>query len=283
MTLDIVVLNPDHPDRPVDWRWKRCLAESEGKISRLDDAYVRRGRAFYDHVTRYGSDISSDEALYTVDPPVYLAWSMYSAPASPKRYELEARILAQENFDDVSKKMAISKEAIIYYEALFFNVHDRIGSPSYIIHNAIGNIYDMDVIDEYSIWKLYGYWCGPEVVDIFVYKRPPRELFGDNDDPDSHRLLRAQIQLRVYTLLQQTKLRGVDDLEFALNSYIKLQQLSRDQDLGRSQAKFLEQINEIMRGITWRPDEIENPDVLERDIDALDNYVAEGELPALPG
>ena len=278
MSKDRVKLRADHPDRPVDWRWRLAIDIAEtGVMPPTVDAFTKGARFFYERMQQLDLETHADE-LYDLNPGIYVAWSIFSA-GSPKRHEIEARILAQEDFDSVARKTAIPRDTLVYYEALFFNVLDRIDAPSYVIHNAVGNIYDADVIDEYSMWKLYGYWCGPPVVDLMVYKQPPRSLFDADSDEEADKLLRAQIQIRVYTLFQQTKLRGTDDLEFALNSYIKLQQLAKDTEGSRVNKRIMDQIYDLLKGINWRPDESDNIDTVEADMEALADYMSNEPLP----
>jgi hypothetical protein len=121
-------------------------------------------------------------------PALYEAYSIYTANEDPTetRWELEARLLANETFDSISTKMGIDSDTIRWYEKVFFDVLDRLSSPSLIIHTIIGRAVQAGLAErEYDcLWKLFGYSLGPSVLDALVYKfNNPRHT----DSPDQLR------------------------------------------------------------------------------------------------
>ena len=108
-------------------------------------------------------------------PGMFTAHSLYHGGPDPVRFEVDARILAKEPFDSIAKKCHLSVPAITAYEALFFNVLDRLEATSYIAHTVIGpklheglTPSDIDVL-----WKFYGYHGGSLVLDRLNYGAGP--------------------------------------------------------------------------------------------------------------
>jgi hypothetical protein len=122
---------------------------------------------------------SADHALVMERyPAIYEAWAFYTADDREMRNELEARILAREPFDIIAGKLATTSDVVAAYEKYFFNVTDRLDSPSYITHCVLGRALQASPAERTPdfLWKLFGYWQGPAMVDAWVYRfnRPSR-------------------------------------------------------------------------------------------------------------
>ena len=55
--------------------------------------------------------------------------------------EIEARLLAQQPYKMIAERTCYSEDALRLYESWFFNIHDRLTSPSYITHTIFGKAY----------------------------------------------------------------------------------------------------------------------------------------------
>lgn len=191
--MSILVNRPDNKRRPVDWRWQRAceLVEGARLVRGRDDEVVRFACKFRRLMERCNDD---NDRLAALDayPAMYEAYSLYDASEDPTehRWELEARILAKEAFDAISFKMGIDVEAINIYERMFFDVIDRLSSPSLITHTVIGKAVQAGLAErEYDcLWKLFGYWEGPLVLDALVYK------FNNTRHTEEHDELRSAMQ-----------------------------------------------------------------------------------------
>jgi hypothetical protein len=97
--------------------------------------------------------------------------------------QVQARLLARQTCDEIQGATKVSAAAIESYEALFFNVTDRLDAPDWICGNAIG-WWRFDPLrgrDRPTIFRAYSYFGGPLVLNaIQAY------LLGDqhNHAPD---------------------------------------------------------------------------------------------------
>lgn len=170
----------DHPYRPVHWRWERARILKElgrrapGKDK--DDKWVRAAAAF-----RKAKDECRDEIevyqLMERYPELAMAYELWdeekvNADGRPNsmRYEIEARMLARESYETISKKSGLPVTTLKWYERLFFNVFDRLHNKMYIFHQAIGDSIQRGMTDrDYAVlWKLYGYVRGPHMLDFLI-------------------------------------------------------------------------------------------------------------------
>lgn len=194
----------DHPYRPVNWRWERARILKElGKSAPgrdKDDSWTKAAASF-----RKAKDACRNEVeiyqLMEQYPELSMAYELWdeervNAEGRPNamRYEIEARILARESYETISKKSGLSVSTLKWYERLFFNVQDRINNRMYIFHQAIGDAIQRGMTDrDYAIlWKLYAYVRGPHMLDFLVttFNDWARPIAGQVESSllDDHRL-----------------------------------------------------------------------------------------------
>ena len=89
----------------------------------------------------------------------------------PVRYEIEARLLANEDVCTVAESTQIDAEVIEAYEKLFFNVCDKLNSSTYILHVAIGDAVQRGMTDRdyHILWKLYAFVRGSKMLEFLMY------------------------------------------------------------------------------------------------------------------
>ena len=73
------------------------------------------------------------------------------------RHELEARILTGAPYSEIAKAMCVTPGVIEAYEALFYNVLDRLDSSAYIAHQAIGPGLHGGKGSLEACWKIIGW------------------------------------------------------------------------------------------------------------------------------
>ena len=99
----------------------------------------------------------------------------YSADAEPRQF-LEARLLTTESLDLIAKRMGTSTKAIEYYEALFFNVRDRLDCDDWIRSVIRGNVQKAEghagsgrpSQQRGYVLRLFAYYGGPLVLDAVI-------------------------------------------------------------------------------------------------------------------
>lgn len=183
--MDALVLHRSHPYRPPDWRWQRATNIKEGK-SKLhktrDDKMILEATKFQTALSKCRDDEARFK-LFDEMRDIYLAYELrdekreledtYSAGRShPCRYEIEARLLAAESYESIASKVFATTAAIELFAALFFDVADRLTSSSYVINTVLGPQVHRGLTEKnYDIiWKLFGYWWGPQAIDSLITK-----------------------------------------------------------------------------------------------------------------
>jgi hypothetical protein len=200
----LLTCKQDHPYRPTHWRWERSrLLLAHGKATpgrKQDDEWIRKAS----QLRRALGKAKDDLTVYTVlekAGDMGLAYQLLdeevptpgTAPKSgsalrvdnPGRHELEARILTGIPFSETPRAMHVTEVAIEAYEALFFNVSDRLASAAYIAHQAIGPGLRGGKGSQEACWKIVGWSTQSQpVLDEIITgcrRRPPAATTGQDD------------------------------------------------------------------------------------------------------
>jgi hypothetical protein len=127
------------------------------------------------------------------------------------RWEVEARLLAGEGFDQVAEKCGLRASAVEAYHALFFDVRGslRLRSTDYIATVVIGprRLSGLTAADVDILLKLFGYGGGPLVLDgVIRYFRCPLPIPDrwNGLDADALAELRSQLLLKASILALTT-------------------------------------------------------------------------------
>lgn len=152
-------------DRAPDWKWQRVKgivdgtqAESTSLLDTPDgSSWIHRALEFYNSYT-CDSDPLSNTELMTVYGDIYQAYRIYIDEDSLFRWELEASVLANVESAEIAVAVGSSESVIVAYEALFFDVRERLDRPAYIRNYVIGkDVQAIDYKDYDKLWKHYAY------------------------------------------------------------------------------------------------------------------------------
>ena len=193
MSIELSWMNPF---RPADWRWRAAvnLVSSSGRLTRNhnDPEFSRAVR--YLRLQRKPLPLSSAEALLAKDPGLY--WALHIKSASTPDYvvmrdELQARILANDQYDRICRRIPVSQNTVETYESMFFDVRRRLRQTSFILHHIIGpHVHKGGLMakDYRAIWMIFGFYTGPYVLDMLV------DTFNSTLRPDSPDALPAFVR-----------------------------------------------------------------------------------------
>ncbi len=167
----LVRLGPDCPTRPVDWRWLKAGLMLELGLRwsrRRDDEATRMARQYRAALQRCHDD-AGRERLDAKMPGVAGAYAIHTGPP-PRRWAVEARLLAGEPLATIARKEAATREAVDLYQCLFFNISDRLANRGYLAHEAIGPtaIRGLGAGDAGAFLKLIAYHGGPSALDAAI-------------------------------------------------------------------------------------------------------------------
>ncbi len=154
-----------HPQRSVDWRWrraKRLVRDDRWPVAGADDDWTID--AF-----RYASARRCRTGIYRFSRRMIDLHEAYKLSKSdgPLRWEVEARILAQEDIAVVADKTGIAADTISAYAAVHFHVWPKINARHYI-HGVIGSRRPWSPTRVRDLWCYLGYTGGPAVLDAII-------------------------------------------------------------------------------------------------------------------
>ena len=174
--------------RPPDWRWQ--YSQRLASRHRLERNLLTRDPVLLAAVMyhRLLNDCHTGEQrrrLGDLFPEMERALAVHETHDYPLRWEIEARVLARQDDHAVGLACGVDAAVVATYERLFFQVRDRLDSPGWIVHKAIGQLVPNNVG---AIWRHYGYFGGPLVLESllehyrhrgerdysYLLRRPPR-------------------------------------------------------------------------------------------------------------
>ena len=163
--FDPVEFSECNPWRPEDWRSRRAASE----ICRGGDRWVKRLKRF-----RYSDeDPAYDAVLFEAHRIHRSRWL---------RGEVQARILAGQDLKTIAQMVNVSRDSLIAYELIFFDVRSRLTCDSWIrsqiLHTTLGGALGWNDVE--LLWNRIAYRFGGMSLDhLFrAASRPDLHQFG---------------------------------------------------------------------------------------------------------
>jgi hypothetical protein len=126
------------PTRAPAWRWERAQAlVREGRhVSRRKDDEETALAVCYLRARRRCRHDRGDEQLAYVFPDVHAARQLHERGGNTA-VVVQARLLAQQSYEDVVRSTGVPLATLKVYEAIFFNVTDRLQARDWITIQAV--------------------------------------------------------------------------------------------------------------------------------------------------
>src|SRR5262249_41147534 len=124
---------PAHLPRPPAWRWLRAqtLVERRRRVSPRDDCWVRAAAAYLRGLARCAGEAAREKVARRF-PEVDAAFALNRTGEPLRRAEVEARLLAGEDFAAVGEKCGLPIGAVARYHQVFFDVRDRLNARDFV-------------------------------------------------------------------------------------------------------------------------------------------------------
>lgn len=273
MKLDAIVkLAQKDPARSPSWRWDLVGSIMSGPAvsePKVRDRWIRKGIELWKLRHRPA------EVAGTSLEPVWMAHRIYLWD-NPSRWLLEARILAGQSDDEIAGKLGVDRRTVAAYEALFFNVRDRLDNPDYIMGAAIGTISaTISHGNMEPLWKLYAYFGGPVMLEHLAYNFPGGRANSAMDLQSLARdLIGASLEVRALVASRVMKVTNRQAIPI-INTYLKL---TAPEDAG-STNRTLDTIGRILDSIEVKVREQPDPSAGEQSINRLKGNASGPELP----
>lgn len=247
----------DNPFRPADWRWQRAREIVDGaglNATRRRDGLL--GYKWINRAVRYirAYDASRDDrqrmVLAESRPDIFWAHWAWDSDINPQKFSIEAHILARETDFEVGFRCGLPPTVVEAYEALFFNVREKLVHSKYILNCIMGPAIHRGLSErEYDLlWKLYGYFLGPYMLDAMESKFASPTWCGTPDavgatvldDAIGTLKLKASIAAKTVPVNQHTQLA-------IMEQFTKFVEVERNTDTaGKSQTVVLDHIQAMM-------------------------------------
>lgn len=165
--------SPKNPCRAVNWRWERAVNIRSGGPSfsrKQDGVWVGRAFRFQQRLATAGRSKREDYKLFLEEPDIYVANTLYMQKDSTRRWEIEARLLTSQTFDDIGSRLCVDGAAIAAYEALFFGVKERLHNRSYILHTVMADAIRRGLYARETdlLWKLFAFTGGQHALTLLI-------------------------------------------------------------------------------------------------------------------
>lgn len=110
-------------------------------------------------------------SLFSSNPGLYYAYEIHESAPPLKRAIVQSRLLAGEDDVTIAKMVGTIPEAIQYYEAIFYNVRDRLEAQDWIISTVIVPGYLRSGVGEdetLMMYRFFGYFGGPMLLNFLL-------------------------------------------------------------------------------------------------------------------
>ena len=247
----------DNPFRPANWRWQRAREICDGvglpTTRRRDEPmgykWINRAVKFLGEFDACRTD-RQKQILAERRPAIFWAYWAWEHNAQPQKHSIEAHILARDDDFEIGYRTGMSPDYIEAYEALFFHVRDKLQHRHYILNVVMGAAVHRGLSErEYDLlWKLYGYFLGPYVLDAMESKfsspvwcgTPEATGAAVLDDAIGTLKLKAAIAAKTVPVNQHTQLA-------LMEQFTKFVEVERNTDsAGKAQEQILDHIQAMM-------------------------------------
>lgn len=195
--LDNPTFQKYNPFRRPNWRWERVLElcnrrSARGRCSVRDDLFIRKARKFHKKWTDCTAE-AQREKLWYKHPALYYAHYVHERANDDPEFAmfLEARLLANQTYEQIASAMETLPQVVRWYEALFFDVGSHLKArdwitkhvllPAMMKHHAASQtdpgslgqalpFRDSQVARPFldGSLKLFAYFGGPFMVDFLI-------------------------------------------------------------------------------------------------------------------
>lgn len=160
-----------HPARAPDWRWSIvCGAVKRSGIAfcPVGDRLVQTGARFWKAWTMCRSDAERQLVAEKL-PTIAGAYQIFAGGSPSTRIGIEARVLANDAPGRIAQQAGLSGAVVRAYEALFYDVRDRLPCRDFILRSVIGLDEVAAECQPAQVCKAMAYFGGPRVLDELLF------------------------------------------------------------------------------------------------------------------
>lgn len=266
-------IDPHDVMRPVNWRWQAAtyLVDRNLRLPRSrGDEWLSKAKHFIH--TQRTADEQGLLQMQETSQDLWRAWKIYdnhgSREISSLRCALEARLIAGEPYHEICRKTGIPPTTLQFYSKIFYDVDDRLTMPDTIMTVILDEPLKKDPGKPNGMWKLFGYWGGPVVLDFIIHRfNQPRRPEGAKtvaaffqDDLKAQLIFKANLAIRAIGVNWQTH----NDL---LNLFFRMIELEKDGDGDNAKESYKASIEAFMRNMPFKRGKPDTVNALTQEMD----------------
>jgi hypothetical protein len=255
----------DSPTRPPDWRWRKITAYRDGSrriprsrssdiISRLTEFNVALNNCRQIQDSNL-LEFAEEELSYEFED-IFQAHKLYVNDTTQSyKWELEARLLTDQSYSEISKRMGISPSIVDMYEKSFFNVKDRLDCAGWVIHCVIGRSIHAGLSerDFDLLWKMFGYYSGPVAVDLMTNKLMLKKQKLEDRDQTIASIAEATQDLSIVAAFKSYAFSPINGFTAVnmIQVYQTFMQLKKEIGSGSDTAVIMQTVDNILSNLHW--------------------------------
>lgn len=234
--------------RPLNWRFQRVtqLLEARPKAlpadPRLDDRYVTLARRFLGKLLAT-SEPDQQQLLFPKNPGLMYAYELYQDVDQTQAQLVQACILSGMSDEDAGRRCCELPSTIDWYEAMFYNVRDRLDSPYWIVKNCLGPAAERFIDDHGRQFtnKMYSYFVGPQMLDMQITSFDPYYDWRSKTDLDEvhDKHAAGTVRRRVASTLQTVEINRYNIMELTA-LHVRLMEMAREAKTGEEARTIIE-------------------------------------------
>lgn len=249
--------SPTNPFRPPDWRWQRAAAIAEG--TGAPTTKRRDTPAGYDWIRKatrfrraWNDDIDGSNRTEIAEQNYAIFWAhwLYMGQQPQQRASVEARILAREDDFEIGYRAGLPPAVVQAYEALFYDVREKLPHTGYMLHVVFGpSVMGSNQVEH--LWRLYGYFLGPHVLNALESNFSNPNWCGTPDTVGSSVQEDAISTLKIKAAVAAKTIPVNGNTQLALlEQFTKFVEVERTTDsAGKSQEQIMDHIGAALKSM----------------------------------
>lgn len=210
--------------------------------------------------------------LMTSDPDLYYAMEFIEAGnRSQTTISLQAHLLTDLSYEEIGKRFGRDPSVIHMYEALCYDVVDRLDSVEYIAGHVIGPVFQagLESLNQELLVKYFAYFGGPSMLNHVLYGINRQTATKTDDEVIGFLERNVSRNIRYQTattmmLMQPNRF----DVKTMLEGYVSLVNLELSEKGGSEEQSWIGSVLEIFRGINRVPRDVTARLEFDRNINA---------------
>ncbi len=245
--------------RALNWRFERVMTLLEARPvlpadPRVDDEYICIARRFLGKFLT--STPREQSQLFPDNPGLYYAYELFNDPDQDRAHFIQTCLLSGMDDEQAAERCAEMPATIDWYEAMFYNVRDRLDAKLWITKNCLGPAAERFIDDHGRVYtaKLFSYFCGPLMVDMMLTGFDPNKDWAHMESFEQLLDLQAadSVRRRSASSLMTVEINRFNVMDL-VNGHLKLMELAQVAKTNDEARTIIEDnVESMLSKLPWR-------------------------------